>query len=230
MTVPNWLDWVRRLQALAQSGRYYAEQFNHPFDMERYQQIERIAAEILAATGSNAATESSAANERGSVDMLTHIQDMFSAQAGHATPKTDVRGVVFRDEKILLVQEKLDGLRWTLPGGWADVGDSASESTVREVWEETGYRVRAVKLLALYDRNRHGHPAFVFHAYKAFFLCELVSDERTIFEHNVESGDVGWFGADEIAGLDLSIGRVTAAQIARWFEHLHNPTLPTDFD
>ncbi|MFN8528351.1 MAG: NUDIX hydrolase [Anaerolineae bacterium] len=218
MSIPNWLDWARRLQAISQSGIFYARQFNLDFDRERYEQIGRIAAEMIAAS------------EGGTVDALTHLEDTFAPQAGHATPKVDVRGVVFHDDKLLLVQEKLDHLRWTLPGGWADINDAASESAVREVWEETGYRARAVKLLALYDRNRHGHPPHLFHVYKAFFRCELTGEPRTLFESNLESGDVGWFAEDEIAGLDLSVGRVTPSQIARFFEHLRHPELPTDFD
>jgi 8-oxo-dGTP pyrophosphatase MutT (NUDIX family) len=220
MTLPNWLDWARRLQSIAQSGAYYARQFDHPFDLERYAQIERIAAEIIAAS------------EPGRIDALAHIENLFAAQAGHATPKIDVRGVVFHDDKILLVQEKLDGDRWTLPGGWADVGESAAESTVREVWEESGYRVRAAKLIALYNRDdvRHGHPPFVFHAYKAFFRCQLVSDQRDIDPNNIETGEIGWFAEPDITGLDLSIGRVTAAQIARFFEHRRQPDLPTEYD
>lgn len=218
MPIPNWLDWAQRLQAIAQSGMYYAEHFDQPFDLERYQQVSRIAAEIIAAA------------QVDSVAAFEQIEALYAAQAGHTTPKTDVRGVVFKDDKILLVQEKLDGLRWTLPGGWADVNESAAESVVREVWEESGYRVRAVKLLALFDRNKHPHPPFVFHAYKAFFRCALISDEQTIHPNNTESGETHWFSENEIDGLDLSVGRVTAAQIHRWFVHLRSAELPTDFD
>ena len=102
---PAWLDWAQRLQAIAQTGLTYAAD---PYDVERYQQIREIAAEIAAA-------HSDAGFER--------ISGLFADQAGYATPKVDVRGAVFRDDMILLVKERSDG-GWTLPGGWADVGDS----------------------------------------------------------------------------------------------------------
>lgn len=217
MTVPNWLDWAQRLQAIAQTGLSYEPQL---FDRERYEKVQAIAAEIMAAhTGTPPA----------------QFSDLFTAQAGHATPKVDVRGVVFRGDAILLVRENLDDGRWTVPGGWADVGDSPSESAVREVYEETGYRTRAVKVLAVYDRNRHNHPPHVFHIYKIFFLCELINSQP---ENDyagqtsaafVETGEVAFFTEDAIPE-DLSAGRVTRAQIARFFEHHRNPTLPTDFD
>src|SRR6185369_2680964 len=125
------------------------------------------------------------------------------------------RGVVFHDNKILLVQEKFDHYLWTLPGGWADIGESAGEGTAREVYEEAGYRVRAVKLLALYDRNKHPHPPYPFHAYKAFFRCELIDGERHSDAQSSasysETGDVAFFGEHEIPA-ELSVGRVTRAQ------------------
>jgi ADP-ribose pyrophosphatase YjhB (NUDIX family) len=144
---------------------------------------------------------------------------------GHATPKVDVRGVVFRDEAILLVRERADG-RWSLPGGWADVYDSPSEATVREIWEESGYRTRAVKLLALYDRTKQGHTPMPFHAYKVIFQCEITGGEPQ--GGSVETDGVGFFREGELP--ELSISRVTAAQIARFFEHLRHPEWPADFD
>ncbi len=212
MPIPPEVDWAQRLQAIAQTGLSYE---TPPYDRERYRMIREIAAEMLAANGD--------------ADLAT-IKALFEAQVGHATPKVDVRGVVFRDGKILLVQEKMDGYRWTLPGGWADIGESASESTVREVYEESGYSTRAVKLLALYDRNKQGHPPHPFHAYKVFFLCELTDPERHPDPHNIETGAVEWFSAQDVAALDLSVSRVTQAQIARFFVHSHEPDLPTDFD
>jgi ADP-ribose pyrophosphatase YjhB (NUDIX family) len=212
MTIPQWLDWAQRLQSIAQTGLCYNPP---PFDKQRYDMILDIAAEMMAA---------------GSQDGLTveTLNTLFAAQAGHATPKVDTRGVVFRDDHILLVQEKMDNDRWTLPGGWADVGESASESAVREVWEESGYRVRALKLLAAFDRNKHPHPPFAFHAYKLFFRCELTDDERCVDPDNIEINGVDWFREDALP--ELSIARITPGQIARFFEHYRHPDLPTDFD
>jgi ADP-ribose pyrophosphatase YjhB (NUDIX family) len=214
---PQWLDFVQRLQAIAQTGLNYQP---HIFDQERYDKLMEIAAEMMAAY-----TDTD----------VPHIRDLFDAQTGHATPKVDVRGVVFRADKILMVRENLDGGRWTLPGGWADINEAPSAATVREVYEETGYSTRAAKLLALYDRRLHAHPPMVFHVYKVFFLCELLSDERSQEQIDnerasfVETGEATFFAEHEIPD-DLSIGRVTKAQILRFFEHLRQPDLPTDFD
>ena len=94
-----WLEWTRRLQAIAQSGLTYAKD---PYDVERYEQVRRIAAEI-------AASHTEAPVDR--------IDDLFSGESGYATPKLDIRAVVLNEqEEVLLVREKQDGL-WTLPGG-----------------------------------------------------------------------------------------------------------------
>lgn len=207
--IPNWLDWAQRLQALAQTGLTFAES---PFDIQRYEEIRAIATEMMAAGA-----------DQNSAD----ITSAFMEQQGYATPKIDVRGAVFRDGRILLVSERFDEGRWTLPGGWADVGEPPSTATVREIWEEAGYRAKAVKLLAFYDRNKHEHPAYIFHAYKAFFLCELTEPEQ-IMQPDMETLDTGWFALDELP--ELSTARVTEKQIRRFFDHLQHPEWPTDFD
>jgi len=203
---PGWLSWARRLQALAQSGLAYTQ---NPFEIERYQEVAEIAAEIMAA------------HSDAQIDQLIAC---FGNELGYATPKVDVRGVVFRDDAILLVKELRDGL-WTLPGGWADVGDSPAEATEREVWEESGYRVRATKLLACWDRSKHGHPPYIYHLYKLFFECELLGGSPA---ESIETVGARFFGEDEIP--PLSLPRVTPAQIARFFEHHRHPEWPTDFD
>ncbi|HEY9881271.1 MAG TPA: NUDIX hydrolase [Leptolyngbyaceae cyanobacterium] len=205
----QWLMWAQKLQAIAQNGLTYR---NHPFDVERYEQLQQIAAEIMAA--------------HTNLEMEP-ILDPFQREEWHATPKLDVRGAVFQDGKILLVQEKLDNNRWTLPGGWVDVGEPPSQAVMREIYEESGYETRVVKLLAVYDRNhpRHGHPPQPHHSYKLFFHCEIVGGTPT---ESYETVGPRFFGADEIP--ELSLYRVVPSQVATLFEYYQNPDLPTDFD
>lgn len=211
MADPQWLEWAKRLQAIAQNGLAYAES---PFDVERYEAIRSIAVEMIA--------------ERSGLDRAL-VSKLFAHEEGYTTPKLDSRGVVFRDGKILLVREKSDGC-WTLPGGWVDLYDAPSLSVEREVLEESGYRTRAVKLLALWDRERHGHPPLAYHIYKIVFLCELLDDEPVIEfqKDNIETDGVGFFARYAIP--PLSETRVMPAQIDRLFELHAIPTAPTEFD
>jgi ADP-ribose pyrophosphatase YjhB (NUDIX family) len=154
------------------------------------------------------------------------VEGLFTAQAGYATPKVDVRGAVFRDGKVLLVKERADPGRWTLPGGWADVNQSPSECVVAEVRDEAGLEVRPIKLAAVYDRARHPHvPAKAFHIYKMFFVCETVGG---VPSPGLETEDVAFFDRDKLPSL--SVGRVLDYQIERMFVHAEAPELPTEFD
>ena len=206
MADPQWLTWVKELQAIAQNGLTYGRD---PYDQERYAALRQVAAEIAA---------------RYSEVPLPTVQGLFAQETGYATPKVDVRGAVFRKATILLVRERADGL-WTLPGGWVDVNDPPSVAVEREIREESGYEARAVKLMAVYDRNLHHHPPNPFHIYKLFFLCELQGGAPA---HSTETDGVDFFQEDQLP--PLSTPRVTVAQIARAFAHYRHPTWPTDFD
>ncbi|MCU0523769.1 MAG: NUDIX hydrolase [Elainella sp. Prado103] len=201
-----WLHWARRLQAIAQVGLTYTEGI---YDIDRYQQIQQIASEMIAA--------------HTNIEP-TYVLDLFKNEQGYATPKMDVRGAVFQDGQILLVLEREDQ-KWTLPGGWIDVGEPPSQAVIREVFEESGYETQAVKLAALYDRNCHPHPPMAFHAYKLFFICELMGGEP---KTSIETDAVEFFPVDALP--ELSLGRVVPSQIARLYEHWQHPEWATDFD
>lgn len=203
----KWLKWAQEIQALAQSGLQYTE---NPFDIGRYRQLSHIAAAIMAAK-----TEKE----------LGEVLPIFDAQCGYATPKLDVRGVVFRKDKILLVRELADNSNWTLPGGWVDINLPPSKAVEKEMAEEAGIIVVAEKILAVYDRNLHGHPPYPFHAWKLFIRCRLIAEATP---DPLETSEPTYFGVHNIP--QLSIGRVTQEEIQRMFEHHRNPELPTDFD
>jgi ADP-ribose pyrophosphatase YjhB (NUDIX family) len=205
---PKWLVWAREIQATAQTGLAFTSDV---YDRQRYERLRQLAAEIMAA-GAGIGSEA--------------VEALFAEQTGYATPKVDVRGAVFQDGRVLLVQERADPGRWALPGGWADVNRSPSECVVAEVREEAGLDVRPVKLAAVYDRARHPHvPPRPFHVYKMFFICEIVGGKPS---PGLETEDVAFFDVDRLP--PLSIGRVLEHQIRRMLDHAKSPTLPTDFD
>lgn len=203
---PRWLAWAREIQALAQTGAHYAE---NEYQRERYHRLTEIAAEII--------------TEHSQLDYAP-LLDAFQSQIGYATPRVDVRGAVFKDGKLLLVRERLDG-GWTMPGGWADVGDIPSEAAEREVWEEAGFRVKARKVIGVYDANRVP-PLDLFHAFKLLFFCELLDGAPT---PSNETSEVAFFDRCEIP-MPLSGERTQPRQIVDAFAALNDPSLPTVFD
>lgn len=201
----QWLSWAREIFSLSQSGITYS---GNPYDIERYKRLQQITAEILA-------SQSQVSKEA--------VLDSFSMQAGYITPKIDVRGAVVQNGKILLIQERADE-RWAMPGGWADLGDSPSAMVEREVWEESGFRVKAEKVVAVLDANRI-EPMEFYHAYKIIFLCRLLDGApRT----NYETLAVDFFQPDSLP--PLSIYRTNEAMLREVFAHVEHPARPTLFD
>lgn len=202
----SWTFLAQRIQALAQTGLTYAVT---PYDVERYRELSAIAASMIAGPDPEKATL---------------VARLFASELGYATPKVDVRAAVLENDRLLLVRELEDGC-WTFPGGVAEVGESAAESVEREVREESGFIVKAVKLLACWDRNKHPHPSIPFHAYKLLFRCEVLD---SVPNDSTETSEVGFFKEDEIPALSLT--RTLPEQIHFVFESLRDPMAQTAFD
>ncbi|WP_019423478.1 NUDIX hydrolase N-terminal domain-containing protein [Paenibacillus sp. OSY-SE] len=202
----KWLQWAKRLQALAQTGLTYTKDV---YDRERYEELREMSVDMMA--------NYSKVNKE-------QIELAFAAEDGYATPKVDVRGVVFKDNRILLVREKADGA-WSLPGGWADIGYSPAEIAVKEINEESGYEAEAVRLLAVMDKRLHHHPPEPYHVYKLFIQCRVVGGEAL---SGVETSAVRFFREDELP--ELSVERNTERQIRTMFEFLKQPDKPVILD
>lgn len=206
MTPPRWLEWAREIQALAQSGNQYAlNEFQH----QRYNRLIEIAAEIV--------------SEHTSLE-YAQVLVAYRSLIGYATPRVDVRGAVFQDNRLLLVRERMDS-GWTMPGGWADVGDVPSQAAEREVLEEAGFHVKATKVIGVYDANRFGRLE-LFHAYKIIFLCDLIGGEA---RPSIETSEVAFFGKNELPE-HLSGERTKPRYILDAFHCLEDPDWPTIFD
>jgi ADP-ribose pyrophosphatase YjhB (NUDIX family) len=204
--MPRWLQWAREIQALGQTGLTYSQS---DYDIQRYGRLLEIAAEIV--------------QSHTELPLQPTLQS-FKVQPGYATPKVDVRGAVVRDGRILLVQERSDG-GWCMPGGWADVGAAPSEMVEREVWEESGFRVVARKVIGVYDANRGGIPLEFYHAYKLVFLCEIVGGEA---RPSNETLAADFFPFDDVP--QLSPARTNERHLADVAAHLRDPGRPAVFD
>ena len=204
---PQWLRIAREMRAMAQTGLAFSAD---GFDHQRYERLRDLAALLLA---------------QGSATEHESILELLRQEKGYATPKVDVRGAAFVENRILMVREISDG-RWTLPGGWADVNQTPSECVVREIAEESGFVAKAVKLAAVYDYQRSNHPQrHMDSIYKLFFICEITGGEARASD---ETSEVAFFARSDLP--PLSSGRATAAQIDRMFHHREHMALAADFD
>ncbi len=202
-----WLAYAKRLQALAATGLHYGPA---PFDRERFEEIDQIAREMMSRLGQVP---------------ISHLKGLAEPHEGYATPKNDVRAAVVREGHILLVREKSDG-RWTMPGGFADIGLTASQVAVKETWEEATLRVRATKFFQL--RHRARHPGEPDHRdfYKFFYLCTPLDDATPA--PGPETSGAAFFAPDALP--PMSEGRSDAQDVQLALRHLAAPDRPTDWD
>lgn len=188
------INLAKRVQALSENGQHYAES---DYDLDRYTEMEKIAIEMISLI---------------SKQNIETVTMSITEKHGYRTPKVDVRAVVFNEkEEILMVKEEIDG-KWSLPGGWADVGFTPAEIAVKETFEEAGMAVEAVKLLAIFDKKCHNHPPDPFYAYKIFIECNPVNNT---IKTGYETSEAGFFSLENLP--ELSTPRNTIEQISMMF-------------
>jgi len=203
--VSKWIAWAREIFSMSQAGLTYSQ---NEFDIERYKRLQEISAEMI---------------ESQSELSKEFVLKSFSMQAGYVTPKIDVRGAVIRDNKILLIQERMDG-KWAMPGGWADLGNAPASVAEREVWEESGYEVKAKKVIAVLDANRI-EPMEFYHAFKIIFLCSLTGGEPRISHETLA---VDFFDLNNLP--PLSLFRTNENMLQEVFAHVQDSNRRTAFD
>ena len=151
--VDQFTKWATNLQSIAQAGLHYGKDV---FDRERYEQVRKIAGEMMQA-------KTGLPKEQ--------IKTLFLGDEGYQTPKIETRAAIFKDDKILLVRERM-AQEWSLPGGWNDYDQTTAQNCVKEAREESGRIVKPVKLIAVQDRNHHNKPILATNITKVFYLCK----------------------------------------------------------
>ena len=202
----KWLKWASEIQSIAQAGLAFSES---RYDIDRYRKLRNLSVEIM-----NEYTE--AGKEK--------ILDLFASETGYQTPKVDIRASVFKDDKILMVREKIDGA-WSLPGGWADINTSPGESAIRECLEEAGAKVKPERLIAIHLADRHCDTPYFYSIYKIFIECGLIENQ---FKENTETLDAAFFSLDSLP--PLSVERNTRSQIEMCFEARKHKLFEAVFD
>lgn len=202
----KWLKWAIEIQSLSQIGLTYTKDV---YDRERYQRLREISAEMLAKK-----TEVS----------IEKVKDLFCHETGYQTPKLDTRAAIFRNNKILLVHE--NNGTWSLPGGWCDVLESVKSNTEKEVREETGLNVKAVKIISIQDRNKHNKPVYAYGVCKIFVLCEVINGK---FVENIETTEIRYFSSQDLPH-NLAEEKTNKEQIEMCFKAYLNENWQTQFD
>lgn len=202
----KWLKWAIEIQGLAQSGLAYT---TNVYDIERYERLREISAEMI--------------EEKSNIN-LEKVKDLFCKETGYQTPKIDTRAAIFKDNKILLVHE--NNGTWSLPGGWCDVLESIKSNTIKEVKEEAGLDVKATKIIAIQDRNKHNRPIYAYGVCKIFVMCEIIGGE---FKENIETTEMKYFTLDELPE-NFANEKCTKEQVEMCFKARDDENWKVQFD
>ena len=201
------LNLIKRIKAISETGLVYAQDL---YDRERYEELKQISLEMMSNIGNTS---------------MEVLQEFFMPQDDYPTPKVDVRAFVLNEkDEILMAKESIDK-KWTIPGGWADIGSTPSEIAIKEVEEETGLKVEVVKLLAVYDKQVHPHPPEPYYIYKLNFFCKLVGGE---LKPGFDMLGADFFPLDNLP--ELSAERILESQLKHLFKLAKSTTPEVYFD
>lgn len=202
----QFTKWAQDLQSIAQAGLRYGKDV---FDCERYEEVRKIAGEMMQA-------KTGLPKEQ--------IDTLFLGDEGYQTPKIETRAAIVKDDKILLVREKM-AQEWSLPGGWNDYDQTPAQNCIKEAQEESGRIVKPIKVIAIQDRNHHNKPILATNVTKIFFLCQDLGGE---FVPNDETDSCDYFSIDNLP--KLSIDRNTKEQIEMCLQASKDPNWNTKFE
>lgn len=202
------LNLAKRIKSIADTGLLYN---TNDYDRERYNELLEISYELMSTL----------------IDQpVATIKGFYAPNKDYPTPKVDVRGLVLNElGEVLLVREIADG-KWTLPGGWADIGYSPAEVVEKEFREEAGLTVKATRLLAVFDKRFHSHPLEPHYVYKLALLCEVAGEVK--LEKGFDILDVGWFAPDDLP--PLSEERILPSQIELLYKKVKTGDTTAYFD
>ncbi len=121
-----------------------------------------------------------------------------------ATPRVAVGGVVFKDDRVLLVRRgkpPSEG-EWAIPGGSVELGETLQEAVAREILEETGISIRVGELVHLFDDVRKDETGRVrFHYVILDFAGEFLSGKVKAAD---DARDAGWVSPEDFRHLNVN--------------------------
>jgi 8-oxo-dGTP pyrophosphatase MutT (NUDIX family) len=112
---------------------------------------------------------------------------------------------IFDEQGRIFLTRRADNGQWCLPGGGMEPGESVAEASEREVWEESGLRVRVTRLVGVYSHTDQwviyadGNKA---HIVALHFEAELVSGEPDLSNETIE---FGYFTIEELQGREFFV-------------------------
>ncbi len=184
----SFYDFLIKVQSIAKIGLEFSKD---PYALENYHDINELTRKML----------------EQFMEISFERPNYFSRKV-YPTPNVSVRTVIFNEKnEVLMVQEKND-LKYSLPGGWADLYETPKEAAIKECLQEAGAVVKIERLTAIFNRTPFKEPTSV-PEYALIFKGKLVSLSSA---HHHETLDVRFFPLDALPPLST---KVTQAEVMR---------------
>ena len=177
-------DFIIKVQSIAKIGLKYSKD---PYAISNYTELNNLSIQFL----------------EDFMEVKFDRPNFFERDI-YPTPNVSVRTVILNKDrsKVIMVREASTHT-YSLPGGWADLYDSPSDTARNECLQEAGANIDIVRLVGVLNRTPFKSPTSI-PEYVVIFEAKLVGD---LHEHEYETDDVGWFKIDELPELSPKVTR-----------------------
>ncbi|MCR5505697.1 MAG: NUDIX hydrolase N-terminal domain-containing protein [Bacilli bacterium] len=168
-------DYIVKIQSIAKIGLVFSKD---PYAITNYKEINDLSLKML----------------EEFMEVEFDRPNYFKRDI-YPTPNVSVRTVIFNKDKtkVLMVREAASKT-YSLPGGWADLYDSPSQTAKNECAQEAGADIEIVRLVGITNRTPFKSSASL-PEYVVIFEAKLKGD---LHEHEYETDDVGFFPIDNL--------------------------------
>lgn len=182
-------DFLIKIQSIAKIGLIYSKD---PYAITNYNQINDLSTEFL----------------ENFLEVKFDRPNYFHREV-YPTPNVSVRTVILNESKdeVLMVREA-NLQAYSLPGGWADLYDSPSETAKQESLQEAGANIEIVRLVGIMNRTPFKSPNSI-PEYVVVFEAKLIGE---LGEHEYETDHVAFFKVND---LPLISKKTTKQEIER---------------
>lgn len=168
-------DFLVRIQAIAKIGLTYSKD---DYALTNYKEINDLSTKFL----------------EKFMEVKLDRPNYFVKDT-YPTPAISVRTIIFSADrtKVLMVRE-VNSHQYSLPGGWAELYDSPSETAINESFQEAGADIKVVRLVGILNRTPFKNPTTI-PEYCIIFEGQLMNK---LHEHEYETDDVGFFDINNL--------------------------------
>ena len=184
LTSKEIYDFILKIQSISKIGLVFSKD---PYALSNYQEINDLSTKFL----------------EDFLEVKLDRPNYFERDI-YPTPNVSVRTIIFNKDrsKVLMVREAKTQ-DYSLPGGWADLYDSPSDTAKNECKQEAGADIKVIRLVGIMNRTPFKNPTSI-PEYVVIFEGELIGE---LHEHEYETDDVSFFDINHLPTLSRKVSK-----------------------